>query len=80
MAFQEQSFTLGSTIPDWFNEQLGRGRAKLQYEDDEVVGAVLNKPTGRVEVKVGDTIVLSKTGLSVRRKEAAKGKATKAVQ
>lgn len=69
MAFQEQSFVFGKEkIPDWFNDQLGRGRAKLNIVDDEIVSATLNKPTAKITAEVGDTIVLTKNGLSVKRK------------
>lgn len=60
-------------VPDWLEEQAHKGRIKLCYnEDEELVGATVFGPTKTTIAKVGDTIVLSKSGLSVLPRTTAK--------
>lgn len=57
-------------VPDWFDAQINKGRAKIEYDPDtqEVVGATLFTPTKTINAVVGDTIVISRSGMSVMPK------------
>lgn len=73
-------FRLGvDVIPTWFNEQAQKGRAKLNYEDEELVDATVYMATKTIQARIGDTIVLTKAGLGVVRnvKKDAEAKAKK---
>lgn len=52
-------------MPEWCHEQIKAGRLKIKYEDGIMIGATLYGPTKTTEVKIGDTIAYSKSGLSV---------------
>lgn len=70
-----KSFVLGrDAVPEWFNESARQGRAKLVYDPDEqteLIGAVIFAPTKTINVKLGDTIMKSRTGLMVVPKDKA---------
>lgn len=71
MAGVTRRFVFGrEKVPEWFNEQINKGRAKIEYDPDtqEVVGATLFTPTRTINVVVGDTIVISRSGMSVMSK------------
>lgn len=69
MAFQNKSFVLGEgKAPEWFNEITAKGRVKINHEDGDLLGATLFTPTGTEVAEVGDTIVLTKSGLSVKKR------------
>nr|DAH85019.1 MAG TPA: hypothetical protein [Bacteriophage sp.] len=68
MAGVTRRFVFGrEKIPDWFDAQISKGRAKIEYDLDtrEIVGATLFTPTKTVNVVVGDTIAISRSGMSV---------------
>lgn len=52
-------------MPTWCHDQIRHGRIKIKYEDGIMTGATVFGPTKTVEVKIGDTIAYSKSGLSV---------------
>lgn len=62
-----KKFILGkSNIPKWFNEKCLQGKAKIDYDDDgEMVGATIHTPTKTIKAKLGDGILLNKSGLQV---------------
>ena len=72
MAFKNQHYIIGGgTIPEWLREQSNLGRVKFEYEDGELVSVtVFGVPKTKV-AKVGDSIVLSKSGLGVIPKQVA---------
>lgn len=67
MAFQTKSFVLSSKdVPVWLNDEAAKGRVKFVFDDnDELVGATVYTPTKTLNAKVGDTIMLMKSGLAV---------------
>lgn len=70
MAFKNQHYIIGGgTIPEWLREQANLGRAKFNYEDGELISVtVFGVPKTKV-AKLGDSIVLSKSGLGVIPKQ-----------
>lgn len=71
MAGITRRFVFGrEKVPDWFDVQINKGRAKIEYDPDtqEVIGATLFTPTKTINVAVGDTIVISRSGMSVMPK------------
>ena len=66
-------------VPAWLKAQSQKGRFKFLYgEDANVLGGTIYSPTGSTIVSVGDTVVLTKSGLSVApRKEKSYGKKEK---
>lgn len=61
-------FVLGKEpFPQWFNEQAAKGRVRIQTDLDtgEIVGAILYTATRTIHANVGDTILLSRAGLSI---------------
>ena len=71
MAGVTRRFVFGrEKVPDWFDAQINKGRAKIKYDPDtqEVVGATLFTPTKTINVVVGDTIMISRSGMSVMSK------------
>lgn len=59
-----KKFVLGKeAIPEWFNELCNSGRCRVIYDEDEMVGVNLYTPSGIKKVKLGDIIVLSKSGV-----------------
>lgn len=69
-----ESFIFGEMrAPDWFNKEANAGRVKVLYdEDDEILGAQIISGMKVYEVRIGDTVLYSKYGLSVVPKEKAK--------
>lgn len=71
---QYKRFVLGKDhFPQWFKDQTSKGRAKVltDIETGEVVGATLYTATRTMHAKVGDTILLSRAGLSIQTAEEA---------
>ena len=68
-----KDFVLGKgRIPTWFNEQCEKGRAKINYDEDGgIINATIHTPTKSIKAKVGDSIMLAKSGLQVVPKEKA---------
>ena len=68
-----KDFTLGKgKIPNWFNEQCEKGRAKINYDDDgSIINATIHTPIKSVKAKIGDSIMLANSGLQVIPKEKA---------
>ena len=59
-----KNFVLGKdAIPDWFNELCNSGKCRMEYDEDELIGVNLYTPSGIKKVKLGDVIVLSKSGV-----------------
>lgn len=68
MAGATKMFVFGrEKVPEWFNEQVDKGRAKVEYDLDtqEVIGAVIFAPTRTFHASVGDAIVISRSGMCV---------------
>ena len=68
MAGVTRRFIFGrEKVPEWFNEQVNKGRAKVEYDPDtqEVVGATIFAPTKTFHASVGDAIVISRSGMCV---------------
>lgn len=74
MEFQSKQFILGKEkFPAWFDEQVAKGRAKVNYDDDnDLINVTVYTPTKTVVALPEDTIMLLKSGLTVIKKEAAK--------
>lgn len=54
----------GKQFPDWFNKQCKLGRAKLTFdENNNVNGCLIFTPVKNINVKIGDTVTFSKSGL-----------------
>lgn len=70
---QAKEFILGKgNVPNWFNEQCDKGRAKINYDDDgKMLCATIHTPTKTIKAKIGDSIILAKSGLQVVSKEKA---------
>lgn len=68
-----KEFILGKgKVPNWFNEKCTQGKAKVDYDDDgEMVGATIHTPIKTIKAKIGDSIILAKSGLQVVPKEKA---------
>lgn len=68
-----KDFVLGKgKIPNWFNEQCEKGRAKINYDDESnIINATIHTPTKSIKAKIGDSIMLAKSGLQVVPKEKA---------
>lgn len=62
-----ESFILGKgSTPKWFKEEMAKGRVKMLIdEDDEIIGAKIFYPTKTFNVKIGDRVMLTKSGLVV---------------
>lgn len=59
-----KKFILGKdAIPEWFNELCSSGKCRVIYDEDELIGVNLYTPSGVKKVKLGDVIVLSKSGV-----------------
>lgn len=66
MAFQNKSYVVGKEkAPLWLNEEAAAGRVRANYEDGEMVNMLVYTTTGSIVAKVGDIVVLLKSGLSV---------------
>lgn len=75
MAFQNKSFVLGKeSFPEWFKEETERGRARVMYDEDGELDHVIIYSIGReIKARVGDTIVLTRSGVSsIAAKDAKK--------
>lgn len=67
-----QKFIAGEKTPEWFNQRASMGRAKKTYDEDgELTGILVTTATKTYEAKVGDTIMLTKSGMVVIPKEKA---------
>ena len=76
-----KQYVIGSgEIPGWLKAQSQKGRFKLLRDEDmNVIGGTIHSPCGQVIVSLGDTIVLTKSGLAVKaRKEKVYVKKEKA--
>lgn len=68
-----KTFVLGEEkIPDWFAELCNTGRAKLILDEGELVGAMIYGTSGVKNVKLGQIIMLGKTGAFCLTKDQAK--------
>lgn len=66
MAFETKKFVLkDKNTPQWFKDQVAKGRAKANYEDGELLNVTIYTPTGMSVAKPGDMIVLLKSGMAV---------------
>lgn len=64
-------------MPEWLKSSAKAGRVKKIYVDDEFVGVKVLSGTKSYEAKVGDVIMLTKSGLTVISKEGKNVKAKK---
>lgn len=72
-----KQFVFGEVaMPQWFRDEIRKGRVKLVYEDDEwdtvdstVVGAEIKTVTKKYNVEEGDMVIMSKNGIVVKKKE-----------
>lgn len=61
-----------NSIPDWIRSYASSGRIKFNRDDEnKIVSATIQSPTGPKKVKIGDTIMLVKSGLISIPKEKA---------
>ena len=69
-----KEFILGKgIIPGWFNEKCKQGKARVDYDDDGVLtGATIHTATKTIKAKVGDSILLVRSGLQVIPREITK--------
>lgn len=73
MAKSVKSFIVGSgTYPEWFKEQASKGRARINYdeEDGSLIDIMIYGATKNYTAKPGDTILYTRSGLSVIDKAA----------
>ena len=72
--FQIKSFIIGKEkIPTWFNDEVSKCRAKINYDEDGgLTNVIIYSPTKQLFANEGDTIMLLKSGLTVIKKEQAK--------
>ena len=68
-----QKFIVGEKVPAWFTERAEMGRAKELYDEDtgELIGIRVTTATKTYDAKVGDTILLMRSGMVVVPKEKA---------
>ena len=67
-----KQFTVGDEFPDWFKEELSKGRAKVIRDDDnEIDKIIITSPTKTYAAYPGDVIMLFKPGMTVVSKKAA---------
>ena len=69
-----KEFVLGKgKVPDWFTEKCSQGRAKINYSDEgEISSATIHTPTKTIVARIGDGIMLIKSGLQVIPKDKLK--------
>lgn len=62
-----EKFIVGNkNVPSWLKSQSQKGRIKFVYDDNmNVIGGTIYSHTGTTVVGIGDTIVLTNSGLSV---------------
>ena len=55
-------------VPSWLNDYSKNGKVKLIKEQDELVGLKVMSGTKIYDAYIGDIILLTKTGLIVKKK------------
>ena len=71
MAELKQYVLFDKNVPEWVNEQSKLGRIKLLFDEDgNPIGAVVHSPSKSETIGVGDAIILTKSGLSIKRSVA----------
>lgn len=58
-------------IPAWLNDELARGRAQLNFQDDKVVSITTHSVGGTHVANVGDVIIKTQSGLAAISREKA---------
>lgn len=73
MAAVTKEFVVGTQFPSWFTEQASKGRARINYneEDGTLVDITVYTPTKNYVARLGDKIMLLKSGMTVLPKAAA---------
>lgn len=72
MAKSPKSFVVGNgSYPEWFKEQASKGRARRNYdeEDNTLIDITIYGATKNYVAKPGDTILLTKNGMTVVSKQ-----------
>lgn len=71
MTKNPKSFVVGSkSYPEWFKEQASKGRARVNYnDDDELVSITIYGATKSYIAEPGDEILFTKSGMTVVNKE-----------
>lgn len=73
MAFQVRSIVVGQDkIPKWLDAEAASGRVKFEREDGELKGITCFTPTGTLKARLGDVVVLGRSGLVVMTIEQAR--------
>ena len=69
-----KEFILGKgAIPNWFTDKCTQGKARVDYDDEgQIVSATIHTATKTLKAKIGDSILLAKSGLQVLPRELAK--------
>ena len=68
MADLKQYILFDKNVPEWVNEQSRLGRIKfILDEDNNMTGAVVHGPSKSDTIGIGDAIIFTKSGLSVKR-------------
>ena len=73
MAEVKNKFILSEDkVPDWIRNYSNIGRIKFNRNDEnKIISAIIQSPTGPKKVNIGDTIMLVNSGLIVIPKEKA---------
>ena len=58
-------------IPAWLNDELARGRAKINYYDEKIVSITVYSVNGSNVANIGDVIIKTESGLAAIPKEKA---------
>ena len=65
-------FVVGEGFPDWFNEEVGKGRARINYDNDgKLKNITLFTVSKQITANIGDVIVKTNTGMSLIPDEKA---------
>lgn len=70
-----EQFIVGvDSIPSWFTEEVQKGKAHIQYEENSKVikQIVINTPFKRYTAYRGDVVLMLQKGMTVIPKEIAK--------
>lgn len=77
MAKSPKSFVVGNgSYPEWFKEQASKGRARVNYdeEDNTLIDITIYGATKNYIAKPGDTILFTKSGMTVVNNTTAQQK------
>ena len=65
-------FVVGEGFPGWFNDEVGKGRARINYdENNNLVNITLFTVSKQIIANKGDVIVKTNTGMSLIPDEKA---------